>query len=64
MQENRVPPVDAALVEWLEREFPDCLPQYAQETPTDVNVLIGQQRVIRFLRHTYEEQTDNTTPIR
>ena len=44
------PPVSPALVEWLERAFPDRLP----ETPITQELLgvrIGEQRIIRKLRH-------------
>lgn len=59
MAPTEFPPVPLKLLESLERAFRDTLPP--EGTSVDrLHVLIGQQSVIRFLRHQYAEQNTTT----
>ena len=54
-----MPEVDEALVLALEQRFRDTLPSIVVGEG-ELGRLVGQQEVIRFLRHTYNEQTNPT----
>lgn len=51
------PPVPLALIEELEKRFPDRIPD---KVPTQerAGVLVGQQAVVRFLRREFEKQNN------
>jgi hypothetical protein len=58
MESPREPPISPALIEYLEKIFPDRLP--GPETPERmVWSLIGEQQVVRHLRVLMNEQNDN-----
>lgn len=50
------PPVSKALVEELEKRFPDRMPSAALSLE-DIRVEQGKLFVVRFLRRHYEEQS-------
>lgn len=54
---NPMPPVDEALVVALEQRFRDTIPTTVV-SEGELGRLVGQQEVIRFLRHTFNEQTN------
>lgn len=54
-----MPPVDESLVKALEARFRDTLPS-SVVGEGELGRLVGQQEVIRFLRHTFNEQTNPT----
>lgn len=49
------PPVSKALIEELERRFPDRMPAVLLSLE-DIRIKQGELNVIRFLRNRYEEQ--------
>jgi hypothetical protein len=51
------PPIPLALLKELEERFPDRLPDSVLEH-TSLADLIGQQKVIRFLRREFEKQNN------
>lgn len=54
---NSFPPVPLALIEELEKRFPDRIPDDVQEH-TSFAELVGQQKVIRFLRREFDKQNN------
>lgn len=56
LNEDYFPPVPKALVEELERRFPDRMPAVLLNLE-DIRIKQGELNVIRFLRNRYEEQT-------
>lgn len=52
------PAIDEAVVEWLGKIFPDRIPSHIT-TIEQFHIYIGQQDVIRKLRHTLNEQQKN-----
>lgn len=54
---NKTPAVDQALVDWLTRVFPDRLPTDPNFEDRRMAYEIGQQSVIRTLRHAAREQS-------
>lgn len=60
MKKSDFPPIPKALMDELQKRFPDTLPEIF--TPLEqIRALQGEQRVIRFLKHQYELQ--NTTVL-
>lgn len=55
-QRGEFPPVSAALVDELERTFPDRCPDPAL-SESEIRQKIGEVRVVRFLRLHHERQT-------
>jgi hypothetical protein len=53
---DRIPPVTAELLSWLESVFIDRLPATPQTDMAQVNFAIGQQSVIRKLRQAHNQQ--------
>jgi len=53
------PPVDDALIAFLERTYPDRLPDYIP-TPEEIARRIGQQQLIRHLRAINKRQKDQS----
>jgi hypothetical protein len=51
-----LPPVDPALVEWLERKFPNKVPRI-EDPEREVWAKVGEQRVIQVLRQVIEKIT-------
>lgn len=60
MQHPQFPPVDEQVLKALEARFPDRIPATVVGEG-ELGRLVGQQEVIRFLRFTFNEQT-NPTP--
>lgn len=54
---KQFPHVPEALLRALEERFPDRLPDFPVDAG-DQGVLVGQQRVIRFLRSQLEQQAE------
>jgi hypothetical protein len=54
--QDRIPPVTAELLSWLESVFIDRLPTAPQTDMAQVNFAIGQQSVLRKLRHAHTQQ--------
>lgn len=48
---TQFPFVPPDLLRALEEAFPDKLPSDPQTVPAEFSALVGEQRVIRFLRH-------------
>ena len=48
------PKITAVLLRYLEEQFPDRIPN--PDVPVSLERLIGEQRVIRHLRHVHQEQ--------
>lgn len=55
----QLPFVSPELLAALQEQFPDRLPDGPVE-PQNLGVLIGQQKVIRFLAHHHEIQTERS----
>jgi hypothetical protein len=53
---DRIPPVTAELLSWLESVFIDRLPANPATDLAEVNAKIGEQRVIRKLRQVHNQQ--------
>ena len=53
---QQFPMITEALIEALEKRFPDKSPRLATITPTQVGMLIGNQQVMDFLRAQYARQ--------
>lgn len=53
---KRFPSIPEDLLKSLEEVYPDKLPDDTSITLNEVNVLQGQQQVIRFLRTQFERQ--------
>lgn len=53
---KRFPSIPEDLLKALEEVYPDKLPDDTSITLNEVNVLQGQQQVIRFLRAQFERQ--------
>lgn len=51
------PVVPSDLLAALEKAFPDRAPRKPDVTPTEVGVLIGEQRVMDFLRRQHERSS-------
>jgi hypothetical protein len=60
MAKEQCPPVTAELLSWLAGVFPDQLPSIPQADLAEVNVRIGQQRVIRKLREQHNLQHEQS----
>ena len=57
-KEKLVPPIDLALVEVLDRLFPEKLPE--MDSPVrELYYRIGQRSVVTFLREQWKSQTDD-----
>lgn len=52
------PHVSPELLAALEEAFPDRLPYDPSTSPATVAALIGEQRVLRFLRRVADEQAE------
>lgn len=52
---EELPPVPLALVEWLERLYPDRLPERDYDLRS-VDQAVGRAEIIRLLRRVHEEQ--------
>lgn len=58
-EEDLVPLIPPALVEWLERMIPDRVPDVSEEvTLQSIHVEMGRQDVVRLLRAEMERQTE------
>lgn len=57
----KMPPVEEGMLKALEQRFRDTIPS-SVVSEGELGRLVGQQEVIRFLRHTYNEQTNPPTP--
>lgn len=55
------PPVSLEVIQWLERLFPDRLPNDVPASVNEVCASVGEQRVIRRLRKEYAEQNKPTS---
>lgn len=53
---KRFPSIPEDLLKALEEVYPDKLPDDTNITLNEVNVLQGQQQVVRFLRAQFERQ--------
>lgn len=56
----KMPPVEEGMLKALEQRFRDTIPS-SVVSEGELGRLVGQQEVIRFLRHTYNEQTNPPT---
>lgn len=59
MKTDQFPPVPRLLLEALEATFKDTIPDGVEVSEGVFRRLQGQQSVVRFLRHKYEQQTKN-----
>ncbi len=50
-----IPYIDKALLEHLQKTFPNKLPEQFT-TPEDIGYLIGQQKVLTYLQHHFNLQ--------
>lgn len=57
MSHTPVPPIDEALLVCLESRFKDAIPSKVV-SEGELGRLVGQQEVVRFLRHHFNEQTN------
>lgn len=51
---DRLPPVDKSLIEWLERRFPNQVPD-PEDSDRQVWIKVGHQEVIKDLRRILEK---------
>jgi hypothetical protein len=60
VSKEQCPPVTAELLSWLAGVFPDAVPTRPQENLAEVNVRVGEQRVIRKLREQHNLQHEQS----
>lgn len=58
---SKLPPISTALINALEKAFPDVMPPIGT-TPEGLLVKQGEVGVVRFLRHQYDIQNNTTLP--
>jgi len=55
-ERQRKPPLTKELLEYMDREFPDRLPQKRNITSEEVAFLQGQRSVVEFLIQLFEQE--------
>lgn len=59
MNPDKFPGIPEDLLLALEKKFPDRIPRNIDLSPQEIGRLQGEQRVIDFLRVTFERQNEN-----
>lgn len=59
---SAAPLISRDLLEYLQGIFPNTLPK-GVPTPSDMGILVGQQKVVNHLRVEYQRQNPLGTPL-